>query len=303
MTELGELLEQARAFKGVSLREVERATRINRDYIAALEAEDFAQLPPSAYARGIVRNYAAYLGLDTKTVLDLFDQRAGGPPRKSEYEVTAATKPLRVHSHWAPNFAIIAFMVFISAIVFAWMYSAYFKSPETLATRTVGVATVTPVATSLIGIAPTPPPTVSTQGGGVATTTPTVASPTAAPDASTAAPDEANQPDEQPTEDTTVDVAPTEADTSAASDGSICSTPSGHGSHTFVLSTSSDVWVDATVDGVSVLSQVLSPGCEPIFYGDSVEVSSGNSAFVHVYIDGDDMGTLGDTWDATFAWP
>jgi cytoskeleton protein RodZ len=301
MTELGELLEQARAFKGVSLREVERATRINRDYLAALEAEDFAQLPPAAYARGIVRNYAAYLGLDTKTVLDLFDQRAGGPPRKSEYEVTPATKPLQVHSHWAPNFAIIAFMFFIAAIVFAWMYSAYFNTSDAVATRTVGVATVTPVSTSLIALAPTPQATVSSQGGGVATVTPTL---NASPVADTPTPEQSAAV-EQPTEDTTTgDAAPTTAavDTQPA-DESVCSTPSGHGSHTFVVEVSSEVWVDASVDGAPVLSQVVAPGCEPIFYGDSVEVSSGNAAFVHVFLDGDDMGPLGDTWDAVFAWP
>jgi cytoskeletal protein RodZ len=301
MTELGELLEQARAFKGVSLREVERATRINRDYLAALEAEDFAQLPPAAYARGIVRNYAAYLGLDTKTVLDLFDQRAGGPPRKSEYEVTPATKPLQVHSHWAPNFAIIAFMVFISAIVFAWMYSAYFNSSDAVATRTVGVATVTPVSTSLLAFVPTPLPTVSAQGGGVATVTPT---PSASPVADAATPQPAASV-EQPSEDANVaDAEPTATpEDDQPADGSVCSEPSGHGAHTFVIEVSSEVWVDATVDGVSVLSQVVSPGCEPIFYGDSVEVSSGNSAFVHVFLDGDDMGPLGDTWDAVFSWP
>jgi hypothetical protein len=142
---------------------------------------------------------------------------------------------------------------------------------------------------------------VSTQGGGVATVTPTS---NASPVADTPTP-EHDTADDQPTEDTTTaDAEPTEAVVEdQPADGSVCSTPSGHGSHTFVIEVSSEVWVDASVDGVPVLSQVIAPGCEPIFYGDSVEVSSGNSAFVHVFLDGDDMGPLGDTWDAVYAWP
>jgi cytoskeletal protein RodZ len=125
MAELGELLQQARAYKGVTLREAERATRISRLYLEALEADDYDQLPPAAYARGIVRNYATYLGLDPKTVITLYDKGAGQPDARPE--VVPAVTDLKVRSHWAPNFAIIAFMVVISAIVFAWMYSAYFQ--------------------------------------------------------------------------------------------------------------------------------------------------------------------------------
>lgn len=308
MTELGELLQQARTYKGVSLREVERATRINRDYLAALEAQDFAQLPAATYARGIVRNYAQYLGLDPKTILDLFDSATGGPPRKHDYEVAPATKPLQVHSHWAPNFAIIAFMVFISAIIFAWMYSAYFKNPDALATRTVGVATVTPVDRSLLGIAPTPPPTVAAQGGGVATTTPPVngspavaTTPEAVAPSATAQPD-VTQPEATQAPDDSGDAAPTPT-TESAADVPAEASAIGDGPHAFVVTVSSDVWVDVNLDGSAVFSDVLPAGGERVFYGNSVAVSSGNSSYVRVFVDGEDMGTLGSTWDATFSWP
>ena len=95
-----------------------------------------------------MRNYATYLGLDPNTVITLFDKASGQPEAKPE--VVPAITDLKVRSHWAPNFAIIAFMVVVSAIVFAWMYSAYFQQSEAVATRTIGVATVTPVSTSLM---------------------------------------------------------------------------------------------------------------------------------------------------------
>ena len=43
----GDTLKQARVSKGVTLREAEQATRINRHHLSALEDEDFAVLRPS----------------------------------------------------------------------------------------------------------------------------------------------------------------------------------------------------------------------------------------------------------------
>lgn len=119
MSEFGELLRHARSYKGVSLREAERATKINRHHLAALEREEFEELPPLIYARGIVRNYAQYLGLDPVAVLALFEEVHG--QRSGGFRVVPATKPLNIPSHWAPNFAIIAFMVIMSAVIFAWL--------------------------------------------------------------------------------------------------------------------------------------------------------------------------------------
>jgi cytoskeletal protein RodZ len=71
MPRLGELLEQARLERGLSLEDVERATRIPLKYLVALEREDFAHLPPLVYARGFARTYASYLGLNPREVLTL----------------------------------------------------------------------------------------------------------------------------------------------------------------------------------------------------------------------------------------
>jgi cytoskeleton protein RodZ len=142
MAVFGDTLRQARAYKGVTLREAERATRINRYHLAALEEENFSALPPLIYQRGIVRNYATYLDLDANKLLSLFEDASGG---KTDPEYGVVVKPLDMPSHWAPNFAIIAFMVVMSAIVFAWLYSAYFAPTEAQSTPTEIVATVTPV--------------------------------------------------------------------------------------------------------------------------------------------------------------
>jgi cytoskeleton protein RodZ len=299
MTEFGQLLRQAREEKGVSLAQVERATRIRRDYLEALEAHEFSHLPATTYARGIVRNYAAYLGLDPSEMLAGFETLTDTRP--SSVEVMPATKPLDMSAHWAPNFAIIAFMVVMSLVVFTWMYSAYFREADSLATGTVGVATVTPVSGSILAAVATQP-TVATQGGGVATVTPTVtvtAEATATtPAATQTPPPPVVEATEQVVEDASVEesVASTEEGVGDSDDTATT------GAYTFVVWVTDEVWVGVSVNGESVADDVMPAGTELFFEGDSISVASGNSAYVVVYVDGIEY-SLGDSWDSTFSYP
>jgi len=76
MGELGQLLRQAREQKGISLEEVEQATRIRQRYLAALEEGDYDQLPTPGHIQGFLRNYAVHIGLDWKQVQELYAQEA-----------------------------------------------------------------------------------------------------------------------------------------------------------------------------------------------------------------------------------
>jgi len=66
------MLQRARQARGLTLEEVERDTRISRRYLAALENENFGLLPAPVYARGFLRTYARYLGLEPANLLPLF---------------------------------------------------------------------------------------------------------------------------------------------------------------------------------------------------------------------------------------
>lgn len=61
---IGATLRQARDRRKIDLSEVEAATRIRSRYLRAIEAEDWDVLPGDVYARGFIRTYASYLGLD-----------------------------------------------------------------------------------------------------------------------------------------------------------------------------------------------------------------------------------------------
>jgi cytoskeletal protein RodZ len=128
---------------GVTLKEAEQATRINRHHLAALEEENFAALPPLIYQRGIVRNYATYLQLDPGKLLAMFEEAHGAGGRSPTASVVALP-PMNMPTHWAPNFAIISFAVVLSAIVFAWVYSAFVAQPDIDLTPTAAVPTATP---------------------------------------------------------------------------------------------------------------------------------------------------------------
>lgn len=69
---LGETLRRARLSKNVSFEDAERVTRIRREYLEALEQEEFTKLPAPVYARGFLRSYAGYLGLDPGELMPFF---------------------------------------------------------------------------------------------------------------------------------------------------------------------------------------------------------------------------------------
>ena len=80
--EIGSTLREARMRQGLELRDAERATRIRARYLAALEEERFDQLPAEAYAKGFLRTYADFLGLDADLFVAELNSRfeASRPP-------------------------------------------------------------------------------------------------------------------------------------------------------------------------------------------------------------------------------
>jgi transcriptional regulator with XRE-family HTH domain len=61
---IGLVLERARKDRGLSLEEAERATKIRKRYLIGLEQDDHTVLPDAVYARGFLKTYANFLGLD-----------------------------------------------------------------------------------------------------------------------------------------------------------------------------------------------------------------------------------------------
>lgn len=79
LTGIGAELRDGRMARGVTIDDAQRATRIARRYLQALEDEDFEALPAPVFARGFLRSYAQYLRLDPTELVSRFP----GEPRPS----------------------------------------------------------------------------------------------------------------------------------------------------------------------------------------------------------------------------
>jgi Helix-turn-helix domain len=64
----GELLRQVREARGLTLQQVAERTRIGRMHLERVEADRYADLPPSVYLRGILVSLARELKLDASRV-------------------------------------------------------------------------------------------------------------------------------------------------------------------------------------------------------------------------------------------
>jgi len=74
---IGRALQRAREVRGKSLEEASRETRIRPEYLKALEQDAFERLRGDVYARGFLRSYSSYLGLDADKVLSVYARTHG----------------------------------------------------------------------------------------------------------------------------------------------------------------------------------------------------------------------------------
>jgi Helix-turn-helix domain/RodZ C-terminal domain len=125
MFALGASLEEARRRQGLDLEQVEAATYIGRRYLRALEEERFELLPGDAYAKGFLRAYAEFLGLDAQRYLDEYSARLAERPPP---EPALVAQPLRLRRRRAPlawlrRWPVLVGVVFAAVLgVLAWQY-------------------------------------------------------------------------------------------------------------------------------------------------------------------------------------
>lgn len=275
MSELGRLLHEARTAKDLSLTDVEAATRIRQKYLEALENGEFARLPRGAVARGFLRTYAAYLGLDADEMLDRYSQESGdtgddveiaepGKPRLVDY------RPLEVELHdygaarWWPWVLALLVVIAVGAVIL-WVLNRHQGWDLRTAFGPAPTATATPTATD------TPTPYIVTATP-EPTSTPVLPTPTS---------------DLLPLPTPTVPptITPTPRPTA---------TPEVVVGISLDLSVSKRAWVRVTVDGEMVEVGNLEPGTTRSWEAnDSINVRTGNGGGVSLALNGEDLGLMG----------
>ena len=74
MEEIAKTLKEARHRLGLTLEEAERSTRIRTHYLEALEKGELQSIPSQVQARGFLKNYSEYLGLDSGPILQRYSE-------------------------------------------------------------------------------------------------------------------------------------------------------------------------------------------------------------------------------------
>ena len=120
----GQTFQARRKELNLSLKEVENATSIRTQYLAAIEEGDFQKLMSPIYAQGFVKQYASFLGLDGDRILaehaDFFR-----PSSEQDFAYGIGTLEMRGNPgssvKWVPNalwigaFALVLFAAYFFA--------------------------------------------------------------------------------------------------------------------------------------------------------------------------------------------
>ncbi|MEF2232054.1 MAG: RodZ domain-containing protein [Pseudodesulfovibrio sp.] len=142
--ELGSILREAREKKGLSIAVVMEATKISRTNLTALENGDRSALPHPVYAKGFVRSYARYLGLDAEELCMVVDREFQDHPKALKehgYDVAPMAEKA-FHDHETGDsgkrrsgLPLLLILVVLIAIVIALIFWVQEKQPVAPATE------------------------------------------------------------------------------------------------------------------------------------------------------------------------
>lgn len=120
-TSVGEILSKARISKNISIEKISKDLRISKNYIEAVENDNFDAIPAMSYARGYVKTIAEYLNLDSDDLLKKLSGSKGKFSGIFKNDNNAAQeKPLTVSAleeKKSNNFIVIAFLIIFLLIL------------------------------------------------------------------------------------------------------------------------------------------------------------------------------------------
>lgn len=130
---VGAALRGARTHLGLSVDEVSNRIKFAPRQIEALEADDFAHLPETAFLRGFVRSYARMLQLDAAPLLAALPQ-APGQLVPVEATVLAEVPFPGVYSTRKPNIVWLAAALAVALVLalFVWFLGRAPEAPRTV---------------------------------------------------------------------------------------------------------------------------------------------------------------------------
>lgn len=273
--EIGDDLRRQRELLGLSIEDIETHTHLRQHYLLALEAGDLEGLPSPVQARGMLSNYASFLGMDVERLMLRFAdglqaehaaKYAGrrGTPRNAAGGAAAVKSPnllSRIFS--ADILAVLVISIGMVAFV-AWGAMRIFA----MQSETEEDALTTPTAPSIADVllaSPTASQTFTPQP-----VTPTI-------------PELAE-----------LDILPTQGVMAEGQEGVEAAVLPGGGNVQINVVVHHRAFMRATVDGEVEFEGRVQPGAAYNFAGlDSIELLTGNGAALQVFFDQTDLGRMG----------
>ena len=161
---VGAALRVARTSAGFSFEEISEITRIRKDVLKDLEADNFHSSGGTAYARGHIRNIAKVIGADSDALIVLFEETTGEVDRPmidllTESNVTTPRRELPKISYKAMSgiAAGIVGLIFLGSVASSYFSTSTTSAPKKAPTSTASTSNepVTTVATKTSGVSVT----------------------------------------------------------------------------------------------------------------------------------------------------
>lgn len=165
----GQRLREAREAAGLSREEVSTRLRLRLELIRALEEDDYAHLPPTAFVIGYLRSYARLLDLSADELLAMLDRRGEAPVL-----VSPVMPPHQRHSgDWPVKLATWLIVLLLTTLLVAWWFARQPLEQESVAE----VPVLTPGSTVDLPLPPAEEQTRADAPPAVVEETPVVSTP------------------------------------------------------------------------------------------------------------------------------
>jgi len=124
MKTVGQILQAARNGQKIDLKDVARITKIRSNFLAAIEADDYAQLPSGTVAKGFIRNYSEFLGIKPDSVQAVF-RRDFAENDQGQIVPRGLSQPVSEVSVWTPRTTLIAGITLVFTVFVGYLFFQY----------------------------------------------------------------------------------------------------------------------------------------------------------------------------------
>ena len=281
-TEVGQKLQSQREVLGLSLEDVERHTHLRIHYLKALEAGDLRGLPSPVQGRGMLKNYASFLGLDTDKLLLRFADGLQST-LAAKQEATPRRRPLverRPLSEMSPIQRLFSIDFLVGGFIVIFLVGFLLWSGSRIAgiRSTAAEQTATPTAPSIAEVL------ISTPVFALTTSPQPVEEGDTGNEALVGSPD--------------LDLIGTNSSNGQQEDENGLQQPAlpplSEGAFQVYIMVQQRAWMRVVVDGQTAFDGRVIPGSAyPFSADDTIEILTGNGAALYVYYNQTELGLLG----------